>query len=102
MVQVTATLRSVKMHHHPDATRHPANDFEFLGADERDIAQAESSGRCRRKLCVEICRCREQDTHERIVVNRVAFEHLRDEGLSLGLDLRSDVAFASGRAAQSQ
>ncbi len=101
-MEIAALLIAVEMHQHTDRVRHPVHDAELPGAQQRHITKAERAGRGGRELGGEIVGRGEDDAHEIIVRDGIAFEHLANQRLRLGVDVGLRVLVEGRRAPQCQ
>ena len=53
-MEFVAGSLGVEVHQHPDGAQLPTFDVEFPSTEQRDVAQAQSTSRSRRKLGVEV------------------------------------------------
>ena len=77
-------------------------DPELPGAEQRDVAEPQCPGGRGGELGGDVVGRGEDDAHEVVVGDLVALQHLRDQPLRLGVDLRFGVLVNSCRAAQGQ
>ena len=98
MVQVRTGLIAVDVHQHADAHLHAVCDVEFAGTDQGYITKTERTCRRRGELTVEIVCGGKQATDDLVVLEVIAFEHLRHKCLRLGIDLYLGVLVAGRRA----
>ena len=83
VVQLGARLLGVEVHHHPDRTAACRARCRARGRRSAGRRRARAPGRGRGELGREIVGRGEDDAHEIVVVDVVAFEHLLHERLGL-------------------
>ncbi len=100
VAQLGPAERRLEVHQDTDAALRGTGDVELASADHGHVAQADGARRSGREQRVHVVGSREHDTHQVVVVDPVAGEHLPQQLHDAVLNLLGGVVVDRGGTTQ--